>query len=887
MKGKQLLGIGLAIALMLTLMPGLVLAQEPAGIPLSAGFTYQGRLRIDNVPYTGLCDLEFSLWDEASVGNQIGTPQTVLNAVLADGFFTVLLDWGPDAFQGDHRFLEIHARCPAGSGPYTPLDPRQDLTPSPYALYAMRSPWAGLVNVPLGFADGIDNDTTYTAGTGLTLLETTFNANTEYLQQRVGGTCGSGFAIRSVNQDGSVNCEPVGGGGGDAWLLTGNSGTTPGVNYVGTNDNVALVFKVNGERALRLEPNFVSPNVIGGYIGNWAYSGVFGAAIGGGGNSTEANIVTDSYGIVGGGARNRAGNDAGTIDDAMYATVSGGWGNTASGWYATISGGGGNTAGLEATVSGGTMNTGSGIWATVGGGYNNTASGEEATIGGGWTNTASGEEATIGGGWSNTASGEGSTISGGIGNTASSTYATVGGGYGNIGVGYTTIGGGYYNAASEVDSTIGGGARNNATGQDSTIGGGSYNAVSATYGTIAGGGPIDQNNPSTTSNRVTDNYGTVGGGGNNQAGDAAGSTDDAEYATVCGGVSNEASGEYSTVGGGITNIASGYMSIIGGGSDNTALHYATVSGGYENIAAGNWSMIGGGQQNHASGFAASIGGGSQNSASDEEATVAGGQLNNASGIRATIGGGYTNTASGSESTVGGGQENVAGGIASTVPGGVLNVAQGNYSFAAGTRAKAYYTGCFVWGDSSDADITCDNADRWVARTSGGVYFYTSAGFTSGVYVAAGGSSWNSISDRATKENFFPADNQAILETLASLPLQEYNLKSQDDSIRHVGLVAQDFATFGYGESDKAINMEDADGVALAAIQALYAENQALKAENTSQQQQIDAFEARLAVLETTSHGTANPRTWQVGLLSSLGLLVVGLAWVAHRGGKAQ
>ena len=404
MKGKQLLSIGLAIALMLTLMPGLVLAQEPASIPLSAGFTYQGRLRIDDVPYTGLCDLEFSLWDEMSAGNQIGTPQTVPNAVLADGFFTVLLDWGPDAFQGDHRFLEIHARCPAGGGPYTLLDPRQDLTPSPYALYAMRSPWAGLVNVPLGFSDGIDNDTTYSAGTGLTLLETTFHANTEYLQQRVGGTCGSGFAIRSINQDGSVTCEPVGGGGGNAWLLTGNSGTTPGVNYVGTNDNQALVFKVNGERALRLEPNSLSPNVIGGYIGNWAYSGVFGAAIGGGGNSTEPNVVTDLHGTVGGGAGNRAGDSAGTTDDSSYATVSGGEGNTASGYHSTIGGGQDNlTTDNVATISGGHANTATYL-ASIGGGSGNQATGQYATVAGGTNNTANGSGSAIIGGTFNTAS---------------------------------------------------------------------------------------------------------------------------------------------------------------------------------------------------------------------------------------------------------------------------------------------------------------------------------------------------------------------------------------------------------------------------------------------------------------------------------------------------
>jgi len=72
------------------------------------------------------------------------------------------------------------------------------------------------------------------------------------------------------------------------------------------------------------------------------------------------------------------------------------------------------------------------------------------------------------------------------------------------------------------------------------------------------------------------------------------------------------------------------------------------------------------------------------------------------------------------------------------------------------------------------------------------------------------------------------DKQVLLEALARLRVRDYNLKSQDASIRHIGPVAQDFhSTFGFGESNTAINMEDADGVALAAIQALYEQNQAL------------------------------------------------------------
>jgi len=65
--------------------------------------------------------------------------------------------------------------------------------------------------------------------------------------------------------------------------LTGNAGTMPGTNYLGTSDGQALEIRVNGLRALRLEPNSNSPSLIGGYSGNSLTNGVYGAAIGGGG----------------------------------------------------------------------------------------------------------------------------------------------------------------------------------------------------------------------------------------------------------------------------------------------------------------------------------------------------------------------------------------------------------------------------------------------------------------------------------------------------------------------------------------------------------------------------------------------------------------------------
>ena len=104
------------------------------------------------------------------------------------------------------------------------------------------------------------------------------------------------------------------------WSLTGNSGTTS-ANFLGTTDNMPLTLVVNGVPALRLLPNAVSPNLIGGYSGNNVTSGVKGAFIGGGGVSGAVNRVTDDHGTVGGGSGNLAGSTNANTTDAPYATV--------------------------------------------------------------------------------------------------------------------------------------------------------------------------------------------------------------------------------------------------------------------------------------------------------------------------------------------------------------------------------------------------------------------------------------------------------------------------------------------------------------------------------------------------------------------------------------
>ena len=190
----------------------------------------------------------------------------------------------------------------------------------------------------------------------------------------------------------------------------------------------------------------------------------------------------------------------------------------------------------------------------------------------------------------------------------------------------------------------------------------------------------------------------------------------------------------------------------------------------------------------------------------------------------------------------GGRNNTASGTYATVPGGYANTASGDYSFAAGRQAKATQSGSFVWGDSTATDISSTVPNQFIARASGGVRFYSNAAATTGVSLPAGGGAWSNLSDRSMKDNFAAVDSSSILERVASMPIQRWNYKSQDASVKHIGPTAQDFAAaFGVGENDTTISTVDADGVALAAIQGLYQENQQLKRDLAALKAQVNAI----------------------------------------------
>ncbi|MBI5383253.1 MAG: tail fiber domain-containing protein [Verrucomicrobia bacterium] len=292
--------------------------------------------------------------------------------------------------------------------------------------------------------------------------------------------------------------------------------------------------------------------------------------------------------------------------------------------------------------------------------------------------------------------------------------------------------------------------------------------------------------------------------------------------------------------GGYTNSALSDFAVVGGGLHNNIGSSSTAA----TIAGGQYHSIGTDSE------ASVIGGGSMNDIEPNSisATIAGGQRNDIrnNSDKATIGGGENNTIvdNSHHSAIGGGAGNTIVGNAAyaTIPGGVNNNAT-NYAFAAGSYARALHTGAFVWSDGAGTVTTSAAANSVTMRGRGGFRFLTGSG-SGGAQLAAGDTSWSVLSDRNVKKDFAPVDSQAILEKLAALPITQWHYQWEEPGVTpHIGPMAQDFkAAFYPGSDDKRITTQEADGVALAAIQAL---NQKLD----EQHAELKAKDARIAALE--------------------------------------
>ena len=498
-----LLTIAAPILIIFLFATGLARA-KPSPRPLLQGgaptmVSYQGQVMVDSVPYTGTGYFKFAIvdgagsttfWSNDGTSIEGGQPDNAVGLSVTDGLFSVLLGdtslggmtqaLSASAFGGSDRSLRVWFSDDDVT--FTLLSPDRPIAAVPYALQSEQAKNADTAN---------DADT-------------------------VDGLHASAFATRTHTHDGSY------------WNLTGNAGTVPGTHFLGTTDATSLTLMVDSVPALRLEPSGGAPNIIGGYSSNYAVSGVRGATIAGGGGSAALNRVTDDFGLVAGGRNNQAGDDDTTLDDARFAVVGGGRGNTASG---------------EETV--------------VVGGYNNTASGDSAFVGGGTGNVVS---ATAGSG----------VVVGGIDNAAGGNVSFVGGGEGNIAGGARSfIGAGMLNVTEPITTyaAIVGGRENTAAGQFSFIGNGYRNEALGFRSTIVNG----------ETNVTHDWFDFIANGDRNEVW--------GRYSSIGGGYGNVITGEMTLVSGGGYHVADGAASAIGGGKGNTtSANYTTVPGGW-NAAA--------------------------------------------------------------------------------------------------------------------------------------------------------------------------------------------------------------------------------------------------------------------------------------------------------------
>lgn len=143
----------------LTAAPNVLIAQAPLG----TAFTYQGLLKQAGLPVTGDADMVFHLWD-AETGGSLYDSYGVAFIPIVDGLFTVELDFGPDPFEGNACWLEIEVEFPSGVGNWATLNPRQEITPTPYALMAANT--IGIDGHSLDAADGSPTNAVYVDNEG-------------------------------------------------------------------------------------------------------------------------------------------------------------------------------------------------------------------------------------------------------------------------------------------------------------------------------------------------------------------------------------------------------------------------------------------------------------------------------------------------------------------------------------------------------------------------------------------------------------------------------------------------------------------------------------------------------------------------------------------------
>jgi hypothetical protein len=759
----------------------------------STTFTYQGRLNDGATPANGLYDLRFILHGDAVLpGFEVGQPQTNSAVAVTNGLFTSVVDFGYGVFTGDPRWLELDVRT-NGGGAFAPLTPRQKITATPYALHA-------------GYAGDIEPGANVSFSGGAV----SFHSSTPFYL--------GPFATNTV-----VNLSAQYLAGMDAgrfWWLGGNSGQLPGDYVLGTLDNNPLEFKVNGARALRLEPG-ITPNLIGGYSGNIVSNGFAGAVIGGGGQAGNPNRVGADFASVLGGYNNTA---------AGFASTAIGLGGAARGSYSTVIGVGNSSLGANsmtlgsASVAGGDYATamgvrahadhsGSFVWSdlTEPDFYSTAANQFNVRASGGMRLVTAGSGLTVDGALMLRANGN-PTNGAFLGTTDNRPIEIKVNGQRALRIEYAELPAPAYLGYSP-----------------NIVGGSSFNLVSNGFS-----GAV------------------IGGGGSEFFPNLVGN----DHATVVGGHGNKATGVASTAMGEITTAS---------GNASTAMGRETVANGSGATAMG-WKTTASGTYSTAMGYRAKANHSGAFVWSDSTITDFVSSAANQFLIRASGGVGINTPTPGAMLQVG--DVNTSG-------------SQGMMRFASrsGTGAANRYwdigvpqggenlSGKFYSFVIDDPQLGADPevVVRWDTGNVGiGVTNPVSRLHVNGTVTAT---AFNPPSDRNLKENFRAVDPQQVLAKVTALPISEWNFIG-DAATPHVGPMAQDFhAAFGLGTDERHIATVDADGVALAAIQGLNEKVEVrnrnaevsireLKAENAELKQAVNELKALVEAMNQKLNGGA-------------------------------
>ncbi len=218
--------------------------RSPAGAQTTE-ITFQGQLQSSSALANGNFDFEFLLFDSAGGGTQIGSTITRNGVAVANGIFSVNLDFGA-GFTGSNRFLEIRVR--QGGGGFTTLLPRQPVTSTPYAIKSLTADTASNASTATTLTGNLAGDVTGTQAT--TTVAGLRGRN-------VAATAPSGGQVLKFNagtNQWEPNTDETGGGGGTITGVTAGTGLTGG----GTTGNVSLSIANSGVATAQIADNAVT-----------------------------------------------------------------------------------------------------------------------------------------------------------------------------------------------------------------------------------------------------------------------------------------------------------------------------------------------------------------------------------------------------------------------------------------------------------------------------------------------------------------------------------------------------------------------------------------------------------------------------------------------------